>query len=237
MINTILFDLDGTLLPIASDQFEKIYFGGLSSHFTDMYTPEAFFKLIWDATKAMVMDTSDRTNELVFMSALGAVVDEKLAEMQQRFERFYQTDFDRLKAAVIESNEMKEAVTILKQKGYTLVIATNPLFPKIAIEKRINWTGMQRSDFSYVTSFENSHYCKPQPKFFEEILADIKKTPEECLMVGNDAQEDMVAKVVGIQTYLITNHLIHRKDKPMVADYTGEYTDFLLFVQDLPSVK
>ncbi len=237
MINTILFDLDGTLLPISSEQFEKIYFGGLSSHFTDMYPPEAFFKLIWDATIVMMMDTTERTNEEVFMNALGNVVNEKLTEMQRRFEIFYQSDFDKLKAAVIESTEMKEAVTLLKQKGYTLVIATNPLFPKIAIEKRISWTGMNREDFSYVTSFEDNHYCKPQPKFFEEILSGIKKKPEECLMVGNDAQEDMVAKVVGIQTYLITNHLIHRKDKPMVADSIGDYRDFLLYVQSLPRLN
>jgi len=237
MINTILFDLDGTLLPIDAKAFEKIYFGGLSSHFTDMYSPEAFIKLIWDATIAMVKDTSDRTNEVVFMEALGSVVNEKLTEMQRRFELFYQSDFDKIKTAVIENAEMKEAVRLLKEKGYTLVIATNPMFPKIAIEKRITWTGMNREDFSYVTSFENNHFCKPQRKFFEEILNDIHKTPSECLMVGNDAQEDMVAKVLGIQTYLITTHLIARPDKPVVADHQGTYADFLIFVQALPRLN
>jgi len=236
MLNTILFDLDGTLLPIESKDFEKVYFGGLSSHFTDMYTPEAFMKLIWDATIAMMMDTSDQTNETVFMAALGSVVNEKLTEMQRRFETFYQTNFDLLRTVVIENAEIKEAVKVLKEKGYTLVIATNPLFPKLAIEKRISWTGMNRDDFSYVTSFENNHYCKPQPKFFEEILKDIGKTPSECLMVGNDAQEDMVAKVLGIETYLITDHLIARKDKPVLADHQGHYADFLIFAQNLPAV-
>lgn len=237
MINTILFDLDGTLLPIDAKAFEKIYFGGLSSHFTDMYTPEAFMKLIWDATIAMVMDTSDQTNETVFMNALGSVVNEKLGEMQKRFAHFYQHDFDLIRSAVIESAEVKEAVALLKQKGYTLVIATNPMFPKIAIEKRISWTGLNREDFSYVTSFENNHYCKPQPQFFSEILSDIKKKPEECMMVGNDAQEDMVAKALGIQTYLITTHLVARPNKPIVADHQGTYADFLLFVHNLPDVK
>ncbi len=237
MLNTILFDLDGTLLPIANKDFEKIYFGGLSSHFTDMYSPEAFMKLIWDATIAMVKDTSDKTNEVVFMNALGSVVNEKLTEMQRRFEIFYQSDFDKIRSAVIENTEMKEAVSVLKQKGYTLVIATNPMFPKIAIEKRIGWTGMNRADFSYVTSFENNHYCKPQPKFFQEILSDIQKTPQECMMVGNDAQEDMIAKVLGIETYLIDTHLISRPNQPINADHQGSYADFLLFVQSLPSIN
>jgi FMN phosphatase YigB (HAD superfamily) len=237
MINTILFDLDGTLLPIDAKAFEKIYFGGLSSHFTDMYAPQEFIKLIWDATIAMVKDTTQKTNEVVFMEALGSVVNDKLEEMQRRFKIFYDSDFDKLKAACIESAEVKEAVSLLKQKGYTLVIATNPMFPKIAIEKRIGWTGLNRNDFSYVTSFENNHYCKPQPKFFEEILSEIHKAAQECMMVGNDAQEDMIAKVLGIETYLITTHLVAREDKPDLADHQGSYADFLLFVQNLPSLN
>lgn len=236
MLNTILFDLDGTLLPIDSSAFEKIYFGGLSRHFTDMYPPETFIKLIWDATKVMITDLSERTNEVVFMDALGQVVHDQLSEMQRRFADFYQSDFDQLKTVVSESVEMKEAVAILKHKGYQLVIATNPLFPKIAIEKRINWTGLNRSDFSYITSFENNHYCKPQHQFYKEILADIHKQAGECLMVGNDVQEDMAAKSVGIQTYLLNTHLINRKETISGADYEGNYADFIQFVQHLPSL-
>ncbi len=235
-MNTILFDLDGTLLPIDHKQFEKLYFHGLSSRFTDLYTPEEFVKLIWDATKAMVMDTSDATNEEAFMTALGSVVDEKLEEMKRRFAQFYETDFDLVRSAVIESAEMIEAVGVLKAKGYTLVIATNPMFPKIAIDKRIAWTGLNRSDFAYVTSFENNHFCKPQPKFYQEILSDLKKTPQDCLMVGNDVDEDMIAGALGMKTYLITNHKIHRSQKPMPIDHEGTYADFLRFVQSLPSL-
>ena len=68
--NTILFDLDGTLLPIDGQAFEKIYFGNLSKHFLDVYEPKMLIQLIWGATKIMVKDTSDRTNEVVFMESL-----------------------------------------------------------------------------------------------------------------------------------------------------------------------
>ncbi len=236
MINTILFDLDGTLLSIENTQFEKIYFGGLSSAFTDMFSSEQLIKLIWDATKVMALDTTPRTNEIVFMEALGTVVQDKLPEMQRRFMHFYETDFDRIKSAVTVRTEMLKAVEILKQKGYTLVIATNPMFPKIAIEKRILWTGLNREDFVYVSSFEKNHYCKPQPQFFREILQAIQKSPEECLMVGNDAQEDMVATTIGIKTYLLTNHLMEQKKPIFVADHQGDYEDFYAFVQTLPAL-
>ncbi len=236
MINTILFDLDGTLLSIENTQFEKIYFGGLSQAFKDLYPAEQLIKMIWDATKIMVLDTTLRTNELIFMEALGSVVKDKLPELQDRFMRFYETDFDQIKAAVTVRPEILKAIENLKQKGYTLVIATNPMFPKLAIEKRISWTGLNREDFIYVSSFEKNHYCKPQPQFFKEILKDIKKSPEECLMVGNDAQEDMVATTIGIKTYLITNHLAIQKKPIFIADHQGNYADFLTFVQALPSL-
>jgi FMN phosphatase YigB (HAD superfamily) len=236
MLNTILFDLDGTLLSIDHKQFERIYFGGLASHFTDMYPPDKLIQLILESTKAMVADLSERTNEVVFMETLEALVQDRLSEMQRRFKRFYENDFDRLKEAVVENVLIQKTISILKAKGYQLVIATNPMFPKIAIEKRIGWTGLNRSDFSYVTSFETNHYCKPQTAFFAEILNDIKKSSEECLMVGNDAQEDMAAKTYNIKTYLITDYLIHRHDGPVSADYQGSYMDFLNFVQDLPNL-
>lgn len=233
---TFFFDLDGTLLPVDQQKFEEIYFHGLSSRFTDLYTPQEFVGLIWGATKAMVADTRHVTNETAFMEALGSVVNGQLNEMQRRFEEFYLTGFDAVRQAVVENLEIQQAVRILKEKGYQLVIATNPMFPRIAIEKRIGWTGLNREDFTYVTSFEDNHYCKPQPQFFGELLDVLGLKSEEVVMVGNDAIEDMVAKKVGIETYLITNHLINKKNVAIDADHVGDYEAFLTYVESLPEV-
>lgn len=236
-LTTFFFDLDGTLLPIDGKKFEELYFQGLSARFTDLYTPEEFIKIIWDATKAMVSDTRPITNETAFMEALGRVVGEKLGEMQNRFTAFYATDFDRVREAVIENAEVHESIRILKQKGYDLVIATNPMFPRLAIEKRIAWTGLNRQDFSHVTSFEENHYCKPQPMFYQELLDILGKKSAEVMMVGNDVDEDLVAGKLGISTYLITNHHINRRNKEVIADHIGDYEAFLKFVADLPDRK
>lgn len=236
-LTTFFFDLDGTLLPIDGKKFEELYFHGLSARFTDLYSPTDFIQLIWNATKAMVADTRPVTNETAFMEALGSVVNGNLGEMQNRFTDFYATGFDQVREAVIENVEVHEAIRRLKQKGYDLVIATNPMFPRLAIEKRIEWTGLDRNDFSYVTSFEDNHYCKPQPMFFQEILDTLNKKPEEVIMVGNDVEEDLVAGKLGIQTYLITNHRINRKNKEVVADHIGDYADFLKFVESLPDIS
>ncbi len=236
-LTTFFFDLDGTLLPIDGQKFEQLYFHGLSARFTELYTPEEFIQLIWNATKAMVMDTRHVTNETAFMEALGSVVNGKLGLMQERFTEFYLNDFDRVREAVIENAEVHQAIGILKSKGYDLVIATNPMFPRLAIEKRIGWTGLDRNDFSYVTSFEDNHYCKPQPMFFQELLDLLGKAPAEVMMVGNDVEEDLVAGKLGIATYLITNHIVNRKNKDIVADHSGDYVSFLQFVQSLPNIK
>jgi len=232
-LNTILFDLDGTLLPISDQDFEKLYFGAMVSLFTDIYTPEELIQLIWECTKIMVKDTSDLTNEKVFFKAFEDRVGDRMPEFMRRFDAFYQTHFDVLKTAVKPSSVLKEAVQILKAKGYTLVIATNPMFPRLAIEKRIEWTGLNRVDFSYVTSFEDNHFCKPQLQYYQEILQQIKKDPSECLMVGNDVTEDMVAGKLGIHTYLLKDYKIQKGEILHPAEYEGSTDDFLGFVHAL----
>lgn len=234
--NTVLFDLDGTLLPINGEAFEAIYFKGLSSYFLDKYEPKEFIKLIWTATKAMVLDTSSKTNEEAFMDALQALVNEDITWMQERFNQFYLNEFDQIKIAVTPNPSIQKAVKLLKEKGYRLIIATNPMFPKIAIEKRIEWTGCDRNDFEYVTSFEKNHYCKPQLKFYEEVLSDLNLDASQCLMVGNDINEDMIVSKLNMSTYLITNHVIQDTIIPDSVNYSGNYDDFYQFVKSLEPV-
>lgn len=234
--NTVLFDLDGTLLPINGEAFEAIYFKGLSSYFLDKYEPKEFIKLIWTATKAMVLDTSSKTNEEAFMDALQALVNEDITWMQERFNQFYLNEFDQIKIAVTPNPSIQKAVKLLKEKGYRLIIATNPMFPKIAIDKRIEWTGCDRNDFEYVTSFEKNHYCKPQLKFYEEVLSDLNLDASQCLMVGNDINEDMIVSKINMSTYLITNHVIQDTIIPDSVNYSGNYDDFYQFVKSLEPV-
>jgi FMN phosphatase YigB (HAD superfamily) len=235
-LTTVLFDLDGTLLPIDGEAFEAIYFKGLSSYFLDKYDPKEFIRIIWSATKAMVIDTSLKTNEEAFMEALQLIVNDDIRWMQERFNQFYLNEFDQIRLAVTPNVFMQKAVKLLKEKGYKCIIATNPMFPKIAIEKRIIWTGCDRDDFDYVTSFEKNHYCKPQLKFYEEVLNDMNLIAEECLMVGNDINEDMIVSKLNIKTYLITNHVMQNEVIPDSVTYSGQYENFYEFVSNLASI-
>jgi len=76
-----------------------------------------------------------------------------------------------------------------------------------AIESRLNWVELSLSDFCLVTHYGNSTFCKPNPGYFREILMKINKSPEQCLMAGNNPAEDMSAGALGIETFLVTDCL------------------------------
>jgi FMN phosphatase YigB (HAD superfamily) len=237
MLDTILFDLDGTLLPLDMERFTAIYFGEMGKLFTDLIDPKLLAKHIWAATGVMVENTEYRTNETVFMEHFGTLVAGEFQNYRQKFDRFYDEGFLKTREAVMPNPAIPAAVALLTEKGYRLVVATNPLFPEKAIYHRIRWAGFEPSDFAYISSYEQNHYCKPQPHFYREVLQTIGKRADQCLMVGNDVQEDLVAATLGIATFLVTDHLIHRTAGPIEhADFQGNYQDFLEFVKQLPVV-
>jgi FMN phosphatase YigB (HAD superfamily) len=133
--------------------------------------------------------------------------------------------------------DIYNSIKMLKEKGYKLVIATNPLLPLQANLKRISWAGLNYKDFSHITCFEKSTFCKPRIEFYQEVLKTINKKPSECLMVGNDVLEDLVIQKLGVETYLITDCIINKHNQPFESNYTGNYNEFFSFVQTLPNKK
>lgn len=236
MIKTFLFDLDGTLLPLDTDKFIRIYFSEMGKALSDLIEPKRLIENIWAATRSMVANLEPKTNETVFMEAFAGLIDGDLSVYRDRFNAFYDGPFEKAKAAVVNQPLIKKSVAVLQQKGYELMIATNPIFPKQAILRRIEWAGFSPEDFSYISSYEHNHYCKPQLEFYQEVLADTGKKPEECMMVGNDVEEDLIAGRLGMKTFLITNYLIQKPGAAIVCDHQGDYEAFYRFVTALPWV-
>lgn len=237
MINTVLFDLDGTLLPIEMEDFEQVYYTSITNKLSDIISPEKLLHMMGESLKVMVANTERITNEDVFINELKKYISEsELKEFQDRITHFYENEFDDLKQVIKPNKNIQLAVKLLKEKGYDCIVATNPMFPKLAITKRIEWAGFNRDDFSYVTSFEKNHYCKPQIEYYEEVLAVNNKQAKNCLMVGNDELEDLIASTLGISTYFITDHALYRENG-LEADYQGDYVSFLRYVEALPILK
>lgn len=238
MINTILFDLDGTLLPMDTDLFIKKYFKALSIKLKDYFTLEEVTKHMWASTKYMMKNMEiEKTNQDAFFEDFYKTVDHKAEVLNPIFDEFYEKDFNKIKDVSEKNNHMIESVNILKEKGYDLVVATNPLFPKSAILNRIDWAGLREEDFIFITSFEEMHFCKPNLDFYREILHKIDKEPSSCIMVGNDVKEDMIVNEIGVRTYLIEDYIIGDIEEDKNINYKGDYKDFYKFAKKLPSFK
>ena len=236
MVDTFLFDLDGTLLPMDMEPFVKIYFRELGHAFMDIIDPKVLSGHIWTATGFMIENCGEKTNEQVFLEKFSQLVKEDIELYIKRFNDFYDNGFLRTRDCTLATPEVRESIDILKHKGYELVIATNPIFPRKAVLHRIKWAGLDPEDFIYISSYEHNHFCKPNIRFYEEVLSDTGKTPQRCMMVGNDVQEDLAASLLGIETFLITNHMINRTGESAKCDHMGTYRDFLRFVEELQPV-
>lgn len=238
MIDTLLFDLDGTLLPLDMEIFTLKYFNELCNKFKSIFEPRALQEAVWASTKYMICNTQkEKTNKDCFFEDFQTRIDHDLEELFPIFDEFYNKDFVNIRDSVNPNPVVKEFVKILKDKGYNLVVATNPLFPKEAIFHRIDWAGLNADDFKLITTYENMHYCKPNLQYYEEILEFIDKKPDSVMMVGNDVQEDIISSKLGLKTFLIEDCLIDRKSPVYIPDYRGSMSDFYEFVNKLPRLK
>ena len=67
MIKHVLFDLDGTLLPMDQNEFVKYYMPLLAKRFVKYgMEPKALIGTIWKGVEAMVLNDGSTTNEDAF---------------------------------------------------------------------------------------------------------------------------------------------------------------------------
>lgn len=226
-ITTILFDLDGTLLPMDQDLFTKCYFKGLCKKAVPYgYSPDQLVDAVWAGTKAMVTNTGSHTCEVAFWECFAKILGESVRDMEPVFAQYYANEFQAVKDVCGYTPEAARLIADLKAAGYRVVLATNPLFPPIATHSRVRWAGMNTEDFELITTYDNSSFCKPNPAYYQEILEKIGATPDECIMVGNDVKEDMVAaSKLGITTFLLTDCLLNKENLDTSAYPQGGFAE------------
>ena len=210
MLDAIYFDLDGTLLPMDYDEFTKGYLSLLSEAVEPYgYKKDILIGAMWKGVGAMVKNNGTATNKDVFWKVFSTLVGEHAYSDIPKFDDFYTKGFHNAKVFTQPNGRAKELVDAARAKAKNVVLATNPLFPKVAVTSRLEWCGLCEADFDYITTYENSSYCKPNPKYYAEICEKLAADPCRCMMIGNNMQEDIVAsKAIGLSTYLITDCLI-----------------------------
>lgn len=234
MITTFLFDLDGTLLPMDQEQFLKAYMGGLAAKMAPYgYDPKLLIPCIWKGTEAMVRNNGSRKNEEVFWESFSSLYGRDTRADEPIFREFYEMEFQQVRHSCGFEPKAKIVIDLLKSKGIRTVLATNPLFPAIATHSRTRWAGLDPEDFALITTYENSRFCKPNPDYYRDILDTLQVRPEECVMVGNDVGEDMIARELGMQVFLLTDCLINKHSADIHLYPHGNFDALLKWIGDL----
>ncbi|NLK13821.1 MAG: HAD family hydrolase [Spirochaetales bacterium] len=215
-IDTILFDLDGTLLPLDQDRFAQGYFELFAKQSALLgYDVKVMGKGLQAGLCAMMNNDGSMTNKERFDSVFTSVTKYDAQEMNERFLPFYEGMFESLIEYAAPTPLSRTIVDTLASGGCRLVLATNPVFPRAGTLTRMRWADLFEDDFACVTTYEDFSYSKPHLGYYREIVDRLNLDPARCLMVGNDVVEDMVVLEMGMHTYLITDCLINPQNTPL----------------------
>lgn len=206
MITTLFFDLDGTLLQMDEEAFIPLYFKSISAYMGQFgLNGEKLLKTIAKGTKAMFANDGSMTNEERFWTTTADAFDPQLRTYEDKFTKYYQTQFDECIAVCQKVPHAEELVKHAKALGFRIVCASNPVFPKVAMRQRLKWAGIDPDLFDWITSYDTSSFSKSDPRFFGDTCTRLGLKPEECLMLGNNPVEDANSAKAGLHFQLVSN--------------------------------
>jgi HAD superfamily hydrolase (TIGR01549 family) len=229
-LNAILFDLDGTLLDANMNVFLPHYFELLTAFVAHLVPPHRFMPCLMQATDIMVANNGPETNADVFAQRFYPCAQVDRAQLEPVFMAFYTEEFPKLRRYTRLKPAARQVVQAALGLGCDLVVATNPLFPAVAIQQRLEWAGVADFPYRLVTSYENSHATKPNPLYFQEILSTINQPAEKCLMVG-DEDMDMAAAHLGCPTFLVPGPRTELDAGTPEPTYRGTLADLLALLE------
>lgn len=237
MRKAVFFDLDGTLLPMDNDEFVDAYFAELKkSGVLEILDKDKGMEYFFSSVKYMVGEHGYSSNEEAFCTKLEQLSGAKREIFLPLFEAFYKKHFSTVKKVVKSKPVIHNVLRLLKQKNYTLILATSPVFPQLATDMRIAWAGLDKDDFRYITYYNNCRFTKPNLKYYEELLKQTGFKAHECYMVGNSVTEDLCASELGFEVFLVTDY--HVGDISLAPQCSmGTYGDLLNWADGLPYIQ
>ena len=231
----ICFDLDGTLLPMDLDEFLACYYRALDEHMAQAgVNVEEFNAALNAGIRVMMSHDFHESNSEAFWSHFFTQVDEGARDWQALFMDFYLNKFKNIGEDIKPNPAAAEAVAVLREKGYPLVLATMPLFPREAVAWRLAWADVDPEAFARITTYDNSRAVKPQSFYYAEQLTALGVNGSDVLMVGNNALEDLSFAKLGADTFLVTDCLLNPEDMDISTTRHGTLEDFVAWAKALP---
>ncbi len=226
---TLLLDLDDTLLDNGMEVFLPAYFQALSKHIEPLVNPAQFIDCLLAATARMIdNDRPDRTLLEIFNASFYSGLGVAPEMLEPAILSFYQQVFPDLRQHTRQLPAAKDLINTAGKRGYTVAIATNPLFPRTAIDQRLDWSGVcsVQYPFDLVSAMESFHFAKPNPAYFAELLAQLGWPDSPAIVVGDDPKNDIEpARTLGLPTFHVRKNGMAAE--PTEADGTGELGAFL----------
>jgi FMN phosphatase YigB (HAD superfamily) len=189
--------------------------------------------------KAMLMNDGNTLNKNRFWKTFADVskLDDEMLQLAEKMsDNFYQNEFNLVKSVTAPTDIPARLIPAMKDKGYELILATNPLFTIVGVETRLSWIGLSLQDFSLVTHYANSTFCKPNPAYYNEIFTKINKHPKQAIMVGNNVKEDMCAAALGADVFLVTDYLENEADTDITIFRNGSLGELETYLLSLPNL-
>lgn len=232
MITTVLLDLDNTLLGNDMKTFLPPYFAALQRRMQNLAGEQDLQTLMYASTQAIQANEDPAVDNLTaFMVDFSQRLGQPAGVIQALLETLYQEDYPHLQRYTTRRAEAAQVIRRLFDDGLTVVIATNPLFPAVAIEQRLQWAGIADFPYALVTTMENSHFSKPNPRYYRAILDRVGSAPGESWMVGDDPVNDIApARIVGLKTWWITAG--GEPETGPACDRQGTLAEFLRWVEE-----
>ena len=196
-LTTVLFDLDGTLLPMDQEAFTTGYFKLLAKKLAPHgYEPKSLVDAIWAGTAAMVKNDGSCTNEQAFWKKFSAIYgSEKALADQPLFEDFYANEFSAARETCGFNAAAAETVRRLKARGVRVALASSS--PMDSIEEVLNACGLSDA-FEYVVSGEQFKESKPEPDIYLHALDLLGLPANRCCCVEDSVPGITAGKRAGL---------------------------------------
>jgi FMN phosphatase YigB (HAD superfamily) len=239
MTLTLLLDLDDTCLGNSMDTFIPAYLQALGDHLSAYLPAEKLVSSLLASTQLMLQNKRpDQRLKQVFDQNFYPSIGIDSEDLRDELDSFYLEKFPRLRELTQFRPEAVRLVEEAFERGYSVVIATNPLFPRTAILQRLEWAGLspQKYPFSLIPSYESSFFAKPNTSFFAEILSRLGWSEGPVIMVGDDIKNDISpANKMGLATFWITNGRQPPSQKQNLPSGQGTLADLLDWLDSTPS--
>ncbi|MGQ4667608.1 pyrophosphatase PpaX [Metabacillus halosaccharovorans] len=196
-INTLLFDLDGTLIN-TNELIIESFLHTLHSYYPDQYKREDVLPFIGPT----LYDTFTSINP------------EKTEEMVKVYRKFNHEQHDTL---VTEYETVFETIKTLKEHGFKLGIVTTKI--RDTVNMGLKLTKLDQF-FDVVVTLDDVENAKPHPEPVLNALAQLESKPEEAIMVGDNHHDVEAGKNAGTKTAGVSWSI---KGREYISSYNPDY--------------